>query len=157
VPGLDPDQNTLLNEVRGFLQSFQSNTKTVCWTKPRQLPTIRNLSSSLFYLWLYSPCGPWPLGQLFNLYTVVRTPCTGDQPVARPLPTHRTTQTQNKRKQTSMPQVGFESTIPVFERAKTVHALDRVTTVIGPIHYSVSLNHWTRRVPVTGRVLNKLK
>jgi hypothetical protein len=29
-----------------------------------------------------------------------------------------------------MPQVGFESTIPVFERAKTVHALDRSATVI---------------------------
>jgi hypothetical protein len=29
-------------------------------------------------------------------YTVGRTPWTGDQPVARPLPTHRKTQTQNK-------------------------------------------------------------
>jgi hypothetical protein len=55
-----------------------------------------------------------------------------DQPVARPLPTHGTAQTQNKHTQTSMPQVGFEPTTPVFERAKTVHALDRVATVIGP-------------------------
>jgi hypothetical protein len=31
-----------------------------------------------------------------------------------------------------MTQVGFEPTIPVFERAKTVDALDRATTVIGP-------------------------
>jgi hypothetical protein len=30
-----------------------------------------------------------------------------------------------------MPQVGFESTISLFERAKTVHAVDRVATVIG--------------------------
>jgi hypothetical protein len=30
-----------------------------------------------------------------------------------------------------MPRVGFESTIPVFERAKTVYALDRAATVIG--------------------------
>jgi hypothetical protein len=30
-----------------------------------------------------------------------------------------------------MPQVGLELVIPVFERAKTVHALDRVATVIG--------------------------
>jgi hypothetical protein len=30
-----------------------------------------------------------------------------------------------------MPQVGFETMIPVFERAKTVHVLDRVATVIG--------------------------
>jgi hypothetical protein len=58
------------------------------------------------------------------------TPWTRDQPVVRPLPTHRTTQTQNKRTQTSMPRVGFEPTAPVFERAKTVHALDRAATVI---------------------------
>jgi hypothetical protein len=30
-----------------------------------------------------------------------------------------------------MPQVGFEPTIPVLERAETVQALDRVATVIG--------------------------
>jgi hypothetical protein len=30
-----------------------------------------------------------------------------------------------------MPQMGFESTIPVFEQAKTVHALDRAATVTG--------------------------
>jgi hypothetical protein len=32
---------------------------------------------------------------------------------------------------TSMTEVGFELTIPVFERAKSVHALDRGATVIG--------------------------
>jgi hypothetical protein len=30
-----------------------------------------------------------------------------------------------------MPQVGFEPTIPVFERAKTVHSLDCAAAVIG--------------------------
>jgi hypothetical protein len=30
-----------------------------------------------------------------------------------------------------MPRVGFEPLIPVFERAKTVHALDRAATVTG--------------------------
>jgi hypothetical protein len=55
----------------------------------------------------------------------------GDQAVARPLPTHRTTQTLNKRRQTSIPRVGFELTIPVFERANTVHALARAAIVIG--------------------------
>jgi hypothetical protein len=30
-----------------------------------------------------------------------------------------------------MPQVGVEPTIPVFERAKTVHALDRAAIMIG--------------------------
>jgi hypothetical protein len=62
----------------------------------------------------------------WSFYTVGRTPWTSDQPVARPLLTHRATQTQNKRThtQTSMPRVGFE-------REKTVHALDRSATVIG--------------------------
>jgi hypothetical protein len=64
------------------------------------------------------------------LYTVGRTPWMGEQPVVRSLPTHRTTQTQNKRTQTSMPWMGFQPTIPAFEGAKTVHALDRAATVI---------------------------
>jgi hypothetical protein len=45
----------------------------------------------------------------------------GDQPVARPLPIQRT-DTQIKYTLTS---------IPVFELAKTVHALDRAATVVG--------------------------
>jgi hypothetical protein len=74
------------------------------------------------------------LGSFFSvliIYTIGRTPWTGDRPVARPLATHRTIQTQNKRTQTFMPWVGFEPTIPAFERAKTVHASDRAATVIG--------------------------
>jgi hypothetical protein len=43
------------------------------------------------------------------LYTVSRTPWTGDQPVARPLPTHRT-QTQNKRTQYTHPCLRWDST-----------------------------------------------
>jgi hypothetical protein len=73
------------------------------------------------YLWLYSPllC----FGRIFIfliLYAVGRTPLTGDQPVARPLPTHRTTQIQNKRTQTSMPWMGLEATIQVFEWARSL-------------------------------------
>jgi hypothetical protein len=86
----------------------------------------------LLLLWLYSPLlGLCRFFSFVILYTIGRTPWTGDQPVARPLITHRTTQTQNKLTQASMPRVGFESTTPVFERAKTVHALDRAATVIG--------------------------
>jgi hypothetical protein len=32
-----------------------------------------------------------------------------------------------------MPQVGFEPTIPVFEQAKTFHALDHAATVISVV------------------------
>jgi hypothetical protein len=53
----------------------------------------------------------------------------------RPLFTHGKAQTQKKRTQTSLPRVGFEPTIPVFERAKTVQALDRAATVLGYCKY----------------------
>jgi hypothetical protein len=39
--------------------------------------------------------------------------------------------TQNKSIQIFMLQVGFEPMIPVFQRAKTVHALDRGASAIG--------------------------
>jgi hypothetical protein len=74
------------------------------------------------------------LGRIFIFlifYTVGKPPWTADQPVARPLPVHRTEQTQNKRIYTSTPRVGFATTIPVFELAKTIHAFDRSATVIG--------------------------
>jgi hypothetical protein len=45
-------------------------------------------------------------------------------------PRKAATYTQNIRTQTSIPRVGFEPTIPVFERATTVHDLDRAATVI---------------------------
>jgi hypothetical protein len=88
-------------------------------------------------LWLYGPL--LGLGSFFSFlifYTDGRTPWTGDEPVSRPLPAHRTTQTQNKRTQTTMPQAGFEPTIPVFERAKTVHALDCAATGMGLCMYT---------------------
>jgi hypothetical protein len=51
--------------------------------------------------------GPWPLLQFRNhFYTDGTTPWTGDQPVAKPLPTHRTAQTQNKRTEASVHWVG---------------------------------------------------
>jgi predicted ATP-dependent Lon-type protease len=53
-----------------------------------------------------------------------------DEPVARPLPTHRTTQTQNKFIQISILRVGFEPMTAVFERAKKFHALDSAVTLV---------------------------
>jgi hypothetical protein len=56
------------------------------------------------YLYLYSFL--FDLGRFFNFlifFRVGTTRWTGDQPVARPLPTYRTTQTQNKCTQTTMP------------------------------------------------------
>jgi hypothetical protein len=87
------------------------------------------------YLSIYlSLCSPLlGLGRFFNfliLYKVGRNLWTGDQPVAMPLPANWTAH-KHKHTQTSMPWVGFQPTIPAFERAKTVHALDRKDTGIG--------------------------
>jgi hypothetical protein len=39
--------------------------------------------------------GPWPLFHFLILYTIGKTPWTGDQPVTRPLLKYRTTQRMN--------------------------------------------------------------
>jgi hypothetical protein len=73
---------------------------------------------------------PWPLFQFIDLTQSVGHLGRGNQAVARPLPAHRRTLIQNKRTQTSIPQVGFEPTMSVLERAKTVYALARAAAVI---------------------------
>jgi hypothetical protein len=46
---------------------------------------------SYLFMALQQFVGPWPLFQFFDLfYTDGRTPWTGDQSIARPLPAHRT-------------------------------------------------------------------
>jgi hypothetical protein len=71
---------------------------------------------STLLLWIYSPLLDISIFLSFLIpYTVSWTIWTGDQPIVRPLPTHRTAQTQKKRTHTSMPRVGFETTIPAFE------------------------------------------
>jgi hypothetical protein len=100
-------------------------------TFPHRSRCFQPLSLSLsLSLWLYSPLDLGLFFSFFILYTVGRTPWTGDQPVTRPLHTHRTTQTQIKRIQTSMPRMRFEFMRPVTERSKKVHALDRAVTAI---------------------------
>jgi hypothetical protein len=89
--------------------------------------------NDIFFTGSTAPLGPWPLiFQSHDRFTDGGIPWASDQLVGRPLPKHRTRQTQNKHiYQTSMPCVGFEPTIPSFEQAKTVHALDPSVTVIG--------------------------
>jgi hypothetical protein len=58
---------------------------------PYYIHTYIHLS---IYLCIYNLWGPWLLFQFLNPDTVGRTPWTGDEPFARPLPTHSTTQTQ---------------------------------------------------------------
>jgi hypothetical protein len=66
---------------------------------------------------------------------------------------HWKIQTQQKRRLTSMPRVGFEPTIPVSERTKIFRSLDRAATVTGiklhietkygEIHKRQTLYHYT--------------
>jgi hypothetical protein len=73
--------------------------------------------------------GPWPLFQFLD-------PIQSAGPFERGSARHKDATCiqkntkANKRTQISMPLVGFEATIPVFEQAKTVHALDRAVIVI---------------------------
>jgi hypothetical protein len=92
-----------------------------------------NFSIPSLYLFIYgSTILLLDLSRFFSflfLYIVGRTPWTGDQPFgSRYL--HTEQHKENKSTQTSMPWVGFEPTIPAFERAKTVLAFDRADTVI---------------------------
>jgi hypothetical protein len=95
----------------------------------------RGLVTILFiYLWFYSPfVGPSPLFSFLILYTVGRTPWTGYQPIIWPLPAHTRQHKQNKRTQRSVPQVGFDPTVIVFERGKKVLSSDRAATTL---HYT---------------------
>jgi hypothetical protein len=74
----------------------------------------RKTAKYLYYYYYYygSTALLLGLGRFFSfliLYTFGRTPWTGDQPVARALPTRRTTQTQNKRTQYRTPCLELDS------------------------------------------------
>jgi hypothetical protein len=75
-------------------------------------------------LWLNSHLG---LGRFFS-FLILYTVSSLDGGSAR---RKASIYTQNKRTRTSMPRVGFEPTIPVFEEAKAVNASDGAATVIG--------------------------
>jgi hypothetical protein len=75
--------------------------------------------------------GPWPLFQFLDLLQSQPNSLDGGSARHKAATRTQNRKIQNERTQTSMSQVGLELTIPVFERAKTVHALDGAATVIG--------------------------
>jgi hypothetical protein len=127
-----------------IILSYLKNFNESCWMKNLGKGQIKGCDGNIYifptfnvlrsfrkrelfqlFIHLYSCYSLWSIGHPWNasfhfcfliLYTVSRTPWTSDQLVARPLPTHRAKQTQNKRRQTSVARVGFEPTIPVLER-----------------------------------------
>jgi hypothetical protein len=52
-----------------------------------------------------------------------------------------------------MPSVGFEATIPAFERAKTVHALDGAATMLDSFRF-IQLNNISGRTQIM-KMMNK--
>jgi hypothetical protein len=88
---------------------------------------------SFIHRWLYSLLlGPGLFNSVIFFYTDGRISWTGDQPIARPLPTHRAAQTQNKCTENDpCLWVELKPTIPAFEKVKTVHAIDRAAPVAG--------------------------
>jgi hypothetical protein len=101
-------------------------------------------SARIWVVYTQCPIELTPDEASLNSKRVRRIPWTGDQPVARPL----LTKTQNKRTQTYLLLEGFEPKAPVFERAKTVNALERAATVIGPNIFRIiksNIMRWARQ------------
>jgi hypothetical protein len=98
------------------------------------LPTLERVKYQInctVLLWLYSPS--LDLGRFFSFLIYTQSVGLLGRRISSSQGRYLT-QTQHKRTQTSMPRLGFESTTPMFERAKTVRALDCAATVIA--HYA---------------------
>jgi hypothetical protein len=88
---------------------------------------LRNVYLFIICLWLYSSL--LGLGRFFSFLIFLHSRWDSlDGVSAR---RKAATDTQNKRTQTSIPQVGFEPMIPEMEQGKTVYSLDCVGTAIG--------------------------
>jgi hypothetical protein len=121
---------------------MRSERVALCIRKSRYLSFTSSGVRSIIYEWLYSPLfGPGRSFGFIILYTQrVGLLWRGISP-SQDRYLHRKTRTQNKRKQISVPRVGFEPTTLAFERTKTVHALDRTCTVIG-ISWAIWPQKW---------------
>jgi hypothetical protein len=76
-----------------------------------------------------------PRFAIFSQLYIQLTGILGRGSARRNAATYTGKRKQNKRTQTSMSRVGFETMIPVFLRAKTFYALDRAATGIGCVKY----------------------
>jgi hypothetical protein len=90
-----------------------------------------------FFLLALQPL--WALAAFLfpDLFTIGRTPWTCDQPVAKPLPKHRTAQTQNKHIYYTLninAQGGIQTRNHGLRAIETVHAWDRSATATGRMH-----------------------
>jgi hypothetical protein len=117
-----------------------------CGLRSNQLRIIHNLFSNFWsteYLsWstvtflslsIYGSIALVDLGRFFNflIYTQFVRLFGREISPSQGRYLHTEQHKQNKHTRTSMSRVGFKPTIPAFERAKTVHALDCAATAIG--------------------------
>jgi hypothetical protein len=100
------------------------------------LPLLRFLDLQIYYcfrLLALTDYALWPVPiselfwKLWILQTVDGTSWMGDQPIVKPLRAQNKTDTDKAQTYTFMPLVGFEPRIPVLQRRKIFHALDRMT------------------------------
>jgi hypothetical protein len=81
-----------------FLCAWQIRASMLSLRRSDVVERTKCKCMSFFSMALPAHSGPRPLIPFRDhFFTDGRTPRTSDQPVARPLPKHRTTQTQNKR------------------------------------------------------------
>jgi hypothetical protein len=123
----------------------------ICSKTPSQLPSsahnkVRILEHYIFTskaLSIYGSTALWWILAVFSaswVFTQSVGPIYGGSARRKAVAWTQDSATQNKRTQTSIIPVGFELTTPVFERAKTVHALDRTATVINLLKLYPLLN-----------------
>jgi hypothetical protein len=87
-----PATTTTAAYICNFLATIRITTVSQSRPTISESGSILTLSRALsLSLWLYSPLDLGGFFSFLMLYTDSKTPWTGDQPVARPLPTHRTT------------------------------------------------------------------
>jgi hypothetical protein len=91
-------------------------------------------------LLLYSPCGPWRFYRIL-IYTQWAKLNGREISQSQGLYIHTGKYKEVKRTQIPMLRVGFEPTIPVSERVKTVHVVDLAGSVIICVHW---LQYWTK-------------
>jgi hypothetical protein len=136
------------NEERFYLYAVRYKFIHILYKTGCYLERITSLFSRVFFF-------PFSMAldlffSFLILYTVGRTPWKWGISPSQGVYLQMTTQTQNKLTQTSMPRVGFEPKIPVFERAKAIHALDPATTVIGLLSRRSWLRHYATSWKVAG-------
>jgi hypothetical protein len=124
----------LAERPKDFVTRYETDVEIFCippWNASPYAHMFYFLDISKLSLWLCSPL--LDLGRFFcfsHLFTQSVGLLGRGMSPSQGRYLHTGQHKQNKRTQTSISQVGFEGTIPVFEQAKTVHVLDRAATVI---------------------------